>query len=624
MKQLRRKEKIEASPPLGHRLAQIREIVGAINATSEVSVILDQIVFAACHHASWWTSGIMAVNDASGYSELVARYSLSPDQSTPQPTRWALDTSPSRLVVARREPIIIQDAQAQMEFPGYRADAIAKDYHTVVVLPLNATNSDGNELVLAVTSRDHVDVDQEELDFLVTISHLAAIAVNKAKLVQTERAHSARLQGVLDLSGALFSRVLSGGPTETLAAIIENVIVHPLIFLDITSDRIHASRSPDSALMTDREWSEHVQGALAQPIYRLIANAAPSDFRELSEFDLGIPGQPRRAVHVEPMRIDSETVGGVIIFPKAGALDSLDLQVAQKTMHALGAQLIRNHVAFRETAAQVSELMERVIEGEWTSRPALLARAAGLGWDLAERAQLLMLGTTEEADLAAGAAAIIRTIDRLVRRFFRGGAVGMVSDRLLIRVPCEKTSVTQKVLERFVTTLELEAGLGVKGEWVLVRGPIVQQACDYRPALENGFRLLDLARTFKRKGLIADSDFGPFALLLSTLDGEAVPGFVHKTVGAIKAYDERHGTALLETAARFIDHSCRYRPAAKALAIHVSTLRYRIGRLKELFAIDLDDAEARLALALAIRLEGISAGQDERSTPGSRVSRGQK
>src|SRR5581483_10027454 len=292
-------------------------IAGAVNATSELTDIFNRIVFTTCHHASWWTSGIMAVNDATGYSELVARHATNPEHMMTQPTRWALDTSPSRLVVERREPIIIPDAQVQTQFPGYRADAIARGYHTVVVLPLNATNADGHELVLAVTSREHLAVDKEELDFLVTISHLAAIAVNKAKLVQTERANSARLQGVLDLSGALFSRVLSGGSTETLAAIIENVVVHPLIFLDITSDKIHASRSPDSALISDREWSEHVQGALAQPVYHLIANAQPSDFRETYEFDLGVPSRARCSVHVEPMRIDNETVGGMIVFPKA-------------------------------------------------------------------------------------------------------------------------------------------------------------------------------------------------------------------------------------------------------------------------------------------------------------------
>ena len=600
MKQPRRKEKV--APPLGHRLAQIREIAGAVNASSEVSAILDQIVFAACHHASWWTSGIMAVNRQSGYSELVTRYAPPHDPSALVPTRWSLDTSPSRLVVERREPIIIPDAQTSTRFPGYRADALARNYHTAVILPLNATNSDGHELVLSVSSHDHVEVDQEELDFLVTISHLAAMAVNKAKLVQSERAHSARLQAVLDLSGTLFSRVLSGAATETLAAIIENVVVHPLIFLDLTSDKIHASRSPDTALMTDREWGEHVRGPLAPSIHQIITRAEPSEFRALYRLDLGIAAQTH-AVHVEPMRIDDETVGGIIIFPKSGRLDGFDLLVAQKTVHALSAQLIRNHVAFRDTSMQVSELLERVLEGGGTDKPALRARAASLGWDLGERSQLLVIATTDEADLATRQASTIRTFDRLIRRHFRKAVVGMIAERLLVRIPCDKALVSRKTLERFAAASPADPG--VRGAWLVVQGPVVESARDYKPALENCFRLLGLARTFNRRGLVTDSDFGPFALLLSALDGNAVPGFVHKTVGAIKAYDEKNGTALLETAARFIDCSCRYKPAAQALAIHVSTLRYRVGRLKELFAIDLDDAESRLALALAIRLQAI-------------------
>jgi purine catabolism regulator len=599
MKQLRRSEK---PSPVGHRLAQIREIAGAVNASSEVGAILDQIVFAACHHASWWTSGIMAVNRRSGYSELVTRYAPPHDPSAMVPTRWALDTSPSRLVVERREPIIIPDAKTSTEFPGYRADALARDYHTAVILPLNATNSDGHELVLSVSSHDHVEVDREELDFLVTISHLAAMAVNKAKLVQTERAHSARLQAVLDLSGTLFSRVLSGAATETLAAIIENVVVHPLIFLDLTSDKIHASRSPDTALMTDREWGEHVRGALAQSIHQLIARAQPSEFRELFSFDLGIAAPPH-AVHAEPMRIDGETVGGLIIFPRSGRLDGFDLLVAQKTVHALSAQLIRNHVAFREASWRVSELLERLLEGG-SDKPALRARAASLGWDLGERSQLIAIATTDEADLATGQAGTIRTFDRLVRLHFRKAVVGMVAERLLVRIPCDKP-VSRKALERFVASLSAGADPPARGAWLVAQGPLVASAADYRPALENCFRLLGLARTFDRSGLVTDSDFGPFALLLSALDRDAVPGFVHKTVGAIKAYDEKNGTALLKTASCFIDCSCRYKPAAQALAIHVSTLRYRVGRLKELFAIDLDDAENRLALAFAIRLEGI-------------------
>ena len=81
------------------------------------------------------------------------------------------------------------------------------------------------------------------------------------------------------------------------------------------------------------------------------------------------------------MRIDDETVGGIVIFPRSGRLDGFDLLVAQKTVHALSAQLIRNHVAFRDASMYTcQELLERVLEGGWIDKPALRARAASLGW----------------------------------------------------------------------------------------------------------------------------------------------------------------------------------------------------------------------------------------------------
>ena len=40
---------------------------------------------------------------------------------------------------------------------------------------------------------------------------------------------------------------------------------------------------------------------------------------------------------------------------------------------------------------------------------------------------------------------------------------------------------------------------------------------------------------------------------------------------------------------------------ADRLGVHVSTIRYRLARLRELFGDDLDDPEARFELALALR-----------------------
>jgi len=78
------------------------------------------------------------------------------------------------------------------------------------------------------------------------------------------------------------------------------------------------------------------------------------------------------------------------------------------------------------------------------------------------------------------------------------------------------------------------------------------------------------------------------------LDGES------PAVRALRTYDEERGTDYLATLRAFLDvHGDAGRTAA-ALGIHVNTLRYRMRRLEEIAALDLDDAEARLAVALEL------------------------
>ncbi|HEY6334325.1 MAG TPA: helix-turn-helix domain-containing protein, partial [Alphaproteobacteria bacterium] len=93
-----------------------------------------------------------------------------------------------------------------------------------------------------------------------------------------------------------------------------------------------------------------------------------------------------------------------------------------------------------------------------------------------------------------------------------------------------------------------------------------------------------------------------FALLLSTVDHPSARAFVHGALGAIEEYDRRHGTELLRTLREFLRDGCRYQACANRIGIHVSTLRYRLDRLHELFGIDLGQPDSVFGLTLALRL----------------------
>ena len=108
----------------------------------------------------------MVVDRGIGYSVLVTRFEPKAENEAELANRWALSTSPSLKVAETKQPVVIEDAQVSEEFPGYREDAIARGYHTAVVLPLGCSDAQGREMVLSVSSEKRVPVTPEELDFL--------------------------------------------------------------------------------------------------------------------------------------------------------------------------------------------------------------------------------------------------------------------------------------------------------------------------------------------------------------------------------------------------------------------------------------------------------------------------
>ena len=78
--------------------------------------------------------------------------------------------------------------------------------------------------------------------------------------------------------------------------------------------------------------------------------------------------------------------------------------------------------------------------------------------------------------------------------------------------------------------------------------------------------------------------------------------FVDGRIGALLRHDARRRTAYVETLSKYFDSGARLQACADAMGLHVTTLRYRLARLRELFGIELDTQEQRFSLELAIRL----------------------
>lgn len=600
-----------APVPDVRRFGSLAGIARLINSSSDLPAVLNRIVTAVCQHSSWSSSGIMAVNRKAGLSELVVRFDPRLDPATNPPTAWKLEHSATMRVIETNQPVIIADAQVCDEFLAYKEDARLRGYHTVVVLPFGTTDQVGREMTIAVHSRERVAVSETELAFLVTVTQLAAIAVEKAKRVQIEQDRAERLRQTIEISTLLMERVLAEGSSDAVVGMVAAVVPHPLIIADLAAGTFSVRRSPLPKLMGEAEWRRIVNREIGPALADLVRSAAASGFKAGRELAVR-HGGGTATLHplVEPLQVNDETVGGLMIFPPGEGLDDLDGIVAHAARLALNVQLMRDYVRFRGEANSIAELFKALFAGPPRHPGELVARARRLGIALPGRARLIAIGFPGDAPEPAEArmAGLHLNLARSAAEL-RPGAAVVVDDDLVVFAPVGARE-EPAAWDRFVRGIVAAAEGHVGARPIAAESRLCRRLADYREARLECGRVMALARMFGKTGRVSQRDFGPFAVLLSAVDQPSARDFVRHTLGAIEDYDARHGADLLRTLAAFVRDGCRYQACADRLGIHVSTLRYRLGRLQELFEIDFERPDSVFGLTLALRLRdlGIEAG----------------
>jgi DNA-binding PucR family transcriptional regulator len=78
--------------------------------------------------------------------------------------------------------------------------------------------------------------------------------------------------------------------------------------------------------------------------------------------------------------------------------------------------------------------------------------------------------------------------------------------------------------------------------------------------------------------------------------------FTQQVIGPLVEYDAQHRSSLVQTIDAYFDHHGNISQTAESLFIHRNTLLYRLERIKDLTSQDLNQANMRLALQLALKL----------------------
>lgn len=587
-----------AAPLLADRLKNLARIASLVNAGTELGETLDRIVMAVCQRTRWSSSALMALDERQGLSLLVARHDPG-FRGRRGADSWDLATSPTRGVLASGRPLVIPSARAAADFPAFQAEALERDYETVVLLPLSATDAEGRGMVMSVHAHQRVEVDGDELAFLETVAHLASLAVDRALRLLLERQQSERLRQALAIQTGALEELLSGADLPALAALGLRHLEHPFLLVDLTADRLLAGGRPSG--VEAKAWDAMLSRPPAPAMtawLRGLPSTALGEPQAVPATLLGLPGGTLEAIGGACL-VEGSCLGGLLVFTDGRPLSAVETLIASQLRFALAVSLMRSEARAAARAESLEDLVGRLSAGAWGDREATLARARRLGLALDQPLRLALLGVPEAERDEVG-----RLLQRrLARR--AGAAVLGDGEGLLLLLPetARGQSATLSLLRALAEAVESATGATP----VLAVGRSCESLADFAPARRDLSQMLELALRSGRHGLVQAADFGPFARFLAAADSNALRGLLEETLGRI---EREGGTALIETLAVFLEEQGRFRATADRLGVHVTTLRYRLRRLAERSGLDLADPDTRLALALALRARSLLAAPE--------------
>jgi sugar diacid utilization regulator len=233
------------------------------------------------------------------------------------------------------------------------------------------------------------------------------------------------------------------------------------------------------------------------------------------------------------------------------------------------------------------DLVDELLTG--TDEASAIARAEALGYDLERPHRVVIVKAGPHADR--------HELFHAVRRAARDCGVGT-----LLATRGQSVVVladTDRPWEVFRSTVGRELR---GGEYRVGVGGLCNRVADLPRSHREAVLALRVQAAAGGDHATVFDELGVYRLLAGVDDLESVDQFVRIWLGDLLDYDaSKEGSELVTTLGEYLDCGGTYDATAKALAVHRSTLKYRLQRIREISGHDLGSPEVQFNLQLAVR-----------------------
>ena len=310
------------------------------------------------------------------------------------------------------------------------------------------------------------------------------------------------------------------------------------------------------------------------------------------------------------LKVEKRVAGYLSLVDKTEPLDDFDRMVLTYGADVCAIELAKNRaIAFAVEQAR-GDWIQMWLSGTPADDDLLTTRAQQAGFDPATSYMVSVFRAATKAGSPLPLESLISLVrDDMTRRQVNG-AVGQYVDVIVAIYPIENLTQTTRV-RRIVE--EVREQLATRSPSGLV-GAGLSRPCNGLSSLREAYReakdAVSIANELgEREDTTFYGDLKLFQLLLALKERnlDQLRRFYEDTLGQLVEHDERKQGDLIRTLNGFFQANGNLAKAAQDLDVHRNTLVYRLERIAELTEMNLDDADNRLILHLALKIQRVLA-----------------
>lgn len=324
------------------------------------------------------------------------------------------------------------------------------------------------------------------------------------------------------------------------------------------------------------------------------------------------------AERVFPIQVGGRSLGHLFLLRDSTRDNILDMLRARQAAEVCGIELLERLTRWETEERIGAELVQRLLD-ETEDEEGLATRFLRLGYDLTRerRHVVIALGVAGNSSSVDHVPYVARSLQRAAQR--DGAVVIVLNYHTYWLAFCAlkplggdqgagaqtMRHLTRKWLQAAVCDVAVPpdccAGVSRLLEGVAMRGGGV--VAQLRTAVRQALDALELGRRINGfESPYYYEELGLYRLLAGLRAQDELKRFYEETLGVLVRYDREHNTELVRTLEVFFEQNANASQTARALFVHRNTLNYRLQRVADLTGLDLNDAEARLAFQLALKI----------------------